>query len=447
MSASDAFLGQVTAENIFLDNAKTVFGASKFVCKTASKFIEPVIEIEKEASSEELYTVKANDVAVKVLEHSSYKNLDKAGEYKKGIRVNSRDNRNLFKADKKRIKAIYQNKIKEQKELSGDSNSEEIKNLKSEMKGLIKDNKHSYKTNAESASYGKKLLAKREKRKANSKLAVANAIKASSEFQKSLTDTKTTGDALKDGQTGLVKFTVDHVNPAKIIARKVTEAIRRALMALLQKVLSAIALLLSHVIIFLFFGAIIIVPLIVPLLLINSVSPNVSCSEAEKLQKNYKGISGRALSQAEIDQLVNESGGNETQKNVVRNAVSRVGWKYSQGCNRSNPSGSVDCSTLAYISWKEAGIKINNSSYAPSASEEARGLENSHKEVADNESLMPGDLIFYSYKLNGRYRNISHVAIYIGNGKICQAENEKNGVTIRKFVNKSIICICRPDKS
>ena len=32
------------------------------------------------------------------------------------------------------------------------------------------------------------------------------------------------------------------------------------------------------------------------------------------------------------------------------------------------------------------------------------------------ENLQPGDLIFYSYTTNGRYKNISHVGIYVGDG-------------------------------
>ena len=38
-------------------------------------------------------------------------------------------------------------------------------------------------------------------------------------------------------------------------------------------------------------------------------------------------------------------------------------------------------------------------------------------EVTEGE-LEPGDLIFYSYEQNGQFRNISHVAIYVGNGRM-----------------------------
>ena len=41
------------------------------------------------------------------------------------------------------------------------------------------------------------------------------------------------------------------------------------------------------------------------------------------------------------------------------------------------------------------------------------------------------ELIFYSFKSNGRYKNISHVAVYVGNGKVVEALNESLGVVYR----------------
>ena len=42
--------------------------------------------------------------------------------------------------------------------------------------------------------------------------------------------------------------------------------------------------------------------------------------------------------------------------------------------------------------------------------------------------LKSGDLIFYSNAKNNRYLNITHVAMYIGDGKIIHAANKKKGV-------------------
>jgi cell wall-associated NlpC family hydrolase len=59
--------------------------------------------------------------------------------------------------------------------------------------------------------------------------------------------------------------------------------------------------------------------------------------------------------------------------------------------------------------------------------------------------MQPGDLIFYSFTNNGRYKNISHVAIYVGNGKAVEALNEKYGVVYRDVSSVgSIVLIGRP---
>ena len=59
-----------------------------------------------------------------------------------------------------------------------------------------------------------------------------------------------------------------------------------------------------------------------------------------------------------------------------------------------------------------------------------RGEVYMKKSVFDalNAELEPGDLIFYSYEQNGQFRNISHVAIYVGNGRMVHAANSRRGV-------------------
>ena len=59
---------------------------------------------------------------------------------------------------------------------------------------------------------------------------------------------------------------------------------------------------------------------------------------------------------------------------------------------------------------------------------------------------MEKDLIFYSFTNNGRYKNISHVAIYIGNGKIVEAVDENHGVVYGNFYNKGLVMIGTPKK-
>lgn len=105
-------------------------------------------------------------------------------------------------------------------------------------------------------------------------------------------------------------------------------------------------------------------------------------------------------------------------------ALSKVGYPYSQ---KYRDSGDYyDCSSLAYYSWKAAGVDISYQGMTTAAAE-AEGLEKKGQTVSFEE-MQPGDLIFYSFTTNGRYKNISHVAIYVGDGMVVEAKNEEEGV-------------------
>ena len=112
------------------------------------------------------------------------------------------------------------------------------------------------------------------------------------------------------------------------------------------------------------------------------------------------------LTEEEIDAIlggITEPG----QRAACSYALHRVGYPYSQPLR---DSGSYyDCSSLVYYSWKSAGVDISHGG-ATTAAAEAQGLDEAGKTVSFSE-MQPGDLIFYSYTHNGRYKNISHVAI------------------------------------
>lgn len=129
------------------------------------------------------------------------------------------------------------------------------------------------------------------------------------------------------------------------------------------------------------------------------------------------------------------------QKKVCSYALHRVGFPYSQDMRDSG--NYYDCSSLAYYSWKDAGVDISYGS-ATTAAAEAQGLDEAGKTVSFDE-LQPGDLIFYSFTSNGRYKNISHVAVYVGNGKVVEALNESLGVVYRDVASTGkIVVIGRP---
>ena len=155
-----------------------------------------------------------------------------------------------------------------------------------------------------------------------------------------------------------------------------------------------------------------------------------------------------SLSEEEIDEIVAESGANGEQDTVIRFALSKVGFPYSQGPARANGTA-FDCSSLAYYSWQAAGKDISyGANYPPTAAVEASKIYSNGTVVssttASSDMLQPGDLIFYGGHDNGRYLGIYHVAVYLGNGKVVEAMNERYGVVYGSVRTKNVILVLRP---
>jgi len=131
-------------------------------------------------------------------------------------------------------------------------------------------------------------------------------------------------------------------------------------------------------------------------------------------------------------------------------ALSKVGYPYSQEFRDSGTA--YDCSSLCYYAWAYAGKNLVYEG-SNTAAQEAKGLVNNGILVYDSTErgstynqgiLQSGDLIFYSYEDNDRYLDISHVAIYIGNGMVVEARGEAYGVVYRDVPNISkIVLVCR----
>ena len=152
------------------------------------------------------------------------------------------------------------------------------------------------------------------------------------------------------------------------------------------------------------------------------------------------GVVISELSESEIADILQEIT-NQKIKQTLTYALAKVGYPYSQ-TYRDN-GNYYDCSSLAYYSWKAAGVNIGFGG-ATTAAAEGQGLAEAGKTV-QYENIQPGDLIFYSYCNNGRYKNISHVAIYVGDGKVVEAANERIGVVYREVRSlSSIVLIGRP---
>lgn len=112
---------------------------------------------------------------------------------------------------------------------------------------------------------------------------------------------------------------------------------------------------------------------------------------------------------------------------IVTNALQYVGNSYVYGGN--NPNTGVDCSGFTrYVLANTAGVYLNRTA----AEQSTQGR------TVSAENAKPGDLVFYS---SGN--RVDHVAIYIGNGQVVHASNERVGIvtsnmyyrTPTKFVN------------
>ncbi|MBS4752331.1 C40 family peptidase [Nocardioides sp. zg-ZUI104] len=97
-------------------------------------------------------------------------------------------------------------------------------------------------------------------------------------------------------------------------------------------------------------------------------------------------------------------------KAAIAYALAQVGDRYVFGA--AGPDA-FDCSGLTMRAWGQAGVSLPHSS---------RAQAGTGTPVARNQ-LQPGDLVFY-------YSPISHVGIYLGDGKIVHAANPGAGVKV-----------------
>jgi cell wall-associated NlpC family hydrolase len=95
---------------------------------------------------------------------------------------------------------------------------------------------------------------------------------------------------------------------------------------------------------------------------------------------------------------------------AVQNAMGKLGSPYRYGA--TGPS-SFDCSGLVKWAYKKAGVSLPRTS---------RAMSKVGTPVS-RDALRPGDLVFF-------YKPVSHVGIYIGDGKIVHASNRKSPVKV-----------------
>ncbi|MFQ9510739.1 MAG: NlpC/P60 family protein [Lachnospiraceae bacterium] len=104
-------------------------------------------------------------------------------------------------------------------------------------------------------------------------------------------------------------------------------------------------------------------------------------------------------------------------RNIINSAWEYYGGKYVWG--GTELGGGVDCSGFMLRIFEKYGINLHRVS-----KEQA-----SDGEEVTFEEMRPGDLVFY----NTRGDFVSHVALYIGSGKIIHAASEEKGICVNEW--------------
>lgn len=272
---------------------------------------------------------------------------------------------------------------------------------------------------------------KKEQKRAASKTAVATMLQAKKELSNELVNDKATGNAMKDGVRGLLKSAVDLLNPMRIL---------KSLGAKLGLLIA------PYMAVFLSMASVL---LIVILLIFSVLQPLSNVTDGignflSGLRVENSALRNTTLTQEEIEAILLASGADETQKQVLSFALSKVGYPYSQP--RRTSGTAFDCSSLAFYAWQHAGVDISfGGNYPPTAASGAKMLNDAGKSLTSMD-LKPGDLVYYGGSDNGRYLGIYHVAIYVGNGKSVEALNDTYGVVYQTLKTKNAVMVCRPNK-
>ncbi|WP_240689055.1 C40 family peptidase [Ammoniphilus sp. YIM 78166] len=140
-------------------------------------------------------------------------------------------------------------------------------------------------------------------------------------------------------------------------------------------------------------------------------------------------------SEAAVDEQI-------TAQQVIEAGKRYMGTPYEFGSSRSN-TRTFDCSDFVRQAfWEGAGIKLPTNSRT-----QAEFVKKSGKVTKNWKELEPGDLMFFmSYKgskkanyasLNPEKQRITHVAIYLGDGKMLHTYSKSSGgVRVDKIEGK-----------
>ncbi len=113
-----------------------------------------------------------------------------------------------------------------------------------------------------------------------------------------------------------------------------------------------------------------------------------------------------------------------TRASLVNNALQYVGNPYVWG--GTSLTNGADCSGFVMSIYAQYGISLPHSS----------AMQSQYGTRVNASQAQPGDLIFYNYG-----GSISHVAIYIGNGKIVHASDERTGIKVSNAFTGNVAAV------
>jgi cell wall-associated NlpC family hydrolase len=144
-----------------------------------------------------------------------------------------------------------------------------------------------------------------------------------------------------------------------------------------------------------------------------------AAANADKEEENDKPSTPSSNGSSSHSELRNE---------VVEYALKFVGNPYVW--SGTSLTKGADCSGFVQAIYADFGYSIPRVSRDQAAS---AGIKVSESD------LLPGDLIFYANSSN----IVSHVAMYIGNGKIVHAANSRQGIIVSQYRYRDIYCVRR----
>ena len=136
----------------------------------------------------------------------------------------------------------------------------------------------------------------------------------------------------------------------------------------------------------------------------------------------------KAVEQPKTETKVQTSAsGSGKGQNIANFALNFVGNPYVWG--GTSLTRGADCSGFVMSVYANFGIGLNRTSRA----------QDSNGYAVSMSELQPGDLVFYA--ANGR--SISHVAIYIGGGRVVHASTPRTGIIVSSVYHQSPCCARR----